>query len=251
MSTYGYARTGPAARRIGTSAVWEATMNQPWPLKGLNLLKEDTTVIPFLLSGFAFAYVIGYFLAFDLAWLPFFSLSEHIVFAIRALPFAVAALVALLFAKEFPQLMNRAILVWLGILWLGAATALVSRYFGLSVSFAIIAVATHVYLTKYKDKPDDITMPYLAAQLVFVSLIIGYLSGTFLKFDGLVDDAVPHWLSRSMHVHVHTPKGPSERTNGHVVFVGDKHILFYNYGIKRVQLYQWTDVDEVHESDTD
>jgi hypothetical protein len=26
-------------------------MNQPWPLKELTLLKDDTTVIPFLLSA--------------------------------------------------------------------------------------------------------------------------------------------------------------------------------------------------------
>jgi hypothetical protein len=108
-------------------------MNQPWPLKELNLLKDDTTVIFFLLSGFAFAYVIGYFLAFDLAWLPFFSLSEHIVFALRALPFAVAALVALLFAKDFPDLLGRAILVWICILWVAAVTALMTRYLGFSV----------------------------------------------------------------------------------------------------------------------
>ena len=43
--------------------------------------------LPLLASGFAFMYVVGYFLAFDLAWFAFFSLSEHVVFALRALPF--------------------------------------------------------------------------------------------------------------------------------------------------------------------
>jgi hypothetical protein len=51
-----------------------------WPLQELAGLKGLTGVIPILMSAFAFAYVVGYFLAFDLAWFPFFSLSEHIVF---------------------------------------------------------------------------------------------------------------------------------------------------------------------------
>jgi hypothetical protein len=228
-------------------------MNQAWPLKELNLLKDDTTVIPFLLSGFAFAYVIGYFLAFDLAWLPFFSLSEHIVFALRALPFAVAALVALLFAKEFPRLLGRAILVWICVLWVAAFTALMTRYFGLFVTFVVVAVATRIYYKQYQKDTEAIAMPYLAAQLMILSLIVGYLSGTTLKLDGFIDDHVPHWFSRSMHVHLATEKDDAEGQphNGHVVFVGDQRILFYDYALHKVQLYQWKDVNEVHESDTE
>jgi hypothetical protein len=228
-------------------------MNQLWPLKELNLLKDDTTVIPFLLSGFAFAYVIGYFLAFDLAWLPFFSLSEHVVFALRALPFAVAALVALLFAKEFPHLLGRAIVVWICILWVAAVTALMTRYFGLFITFVVIAVATQIYYKQYQKDTDAIAMPYLVAQLMVLSLIIGYLSGTTLKLDGFIDDHVPHWFSRSMHVHLAAEKDDTEGQphNGHVVFVGGQRILFYDYALHKVQLYQWKDVSEVHESDTE
>jgi hypothetical protein len=222
-------------------------MNQPWPLKELTLLKDDTTVIPFLLSGFAFAYVIGYFLAFDLAWLPFFSLSEHIVFALRALPFAVAALVALLFAKEFPHLLGRVILVWICVLWAAAVIALMTRYFGLFVTFAVVAVATRIYYKQYQNDNNAAAMPYLAAQLMILSLMVGYLSGTILKADGFIDDHIPHWFSRSMHVHLIAEK--NDARNGHVVFVGDQRILFYDYALHKVLLYQWKDVAEVHESD--
>jgi hypothetical protein len=228
-------------------------MNQAWPLKELTLLKDDTTVIPFLLSGFAFAYVIGYFLAFDLAWLPFFSLSEHIVFGLRALPFAVAALVTLLFAREFPQLLGRAIVIWICILWVAAVTALMTRYFGLFVTFAIIAVTTQIYYKQYKTDTNAIAMPYLAAQLMILSLIVGYLSGTTLKLDGVIEDHVPHWFSRSMHVHLSGEKDEAEGTphNGHVIFVGEQRILFYDYALGKVQLYQWKDVHEVHESEAE
>jgi hypothetical protein len=54
-------------------------------------------------------------------------------------------------------------------------------------------------------------------------------------------------------VHLNTQKGTNEarHNNGHVVFVGDQRILFYDYALHKVQLYQWKDVDEVHESGFD
>jgi hypothetical protein len=108
-------------------------MDQQSLLKDLNALGGMSAVIPLIMSGFAFAYVVGYFLAFDLAWFPFFSLSEHIVFAIRALPIAVAGMLVLLIAVEFPQWQRRAIWAWIWILVLivAAAFALVWRYPGL------------------------------------------------------------------------------------------------------------------------
>jgi hypothetical protein len=42
-------------------------------------------------TGFAFSYVVGYFLAFDISSFSFFSLSEHVVFALWALPIAIGA----------------------------------------------------------------------------------------------------------------------------------------------------------------
>jgi hypothetical protein len=48
------------------------------PLTEMSALTGLTAVIPLLLSGFAFAYVVGYFLAYDLGWFSVFSLSEQI-----------------------------------------------------------------------------------------------------------------------------------------------------------------------------
>jgi len=39
--------------------------------------KDLPVVGPVIGSSFAFAYVVGYFYAFDIAWFPFFSLPEH------------------------------------------------------------------------------------------------------------------------------------------------------------------------------
>jgi hypothetical protein len=60
--------------------------------------KDLPVVGPMIGSSFAFAYVVGYFYAFDIAWFPFFSLPEHLVLALRALPMAIAASVVFLIA---------------------------------------------------------------------------------------------------------------------------------------------------------
>jgi hypothetical protein len=67
------------------------------------------TIVPMVAPAFAFAFVVGYFFAFDISWFPLFSLSEHIVFAIRALPIAIGASVAFLITLTLPQFQNRRI----------------------------------------------------------------------------------------------------------------------------------------------
>ena len=61
-----------------------------WPWSKLEP-KDLAVVGPVILSTFAFAYVVGYFYAFDIDWFPFFTLPEHLVFALRALPIAIGA----------------------------------------------------------------------------------------------------------------------------------------------------------------
>src|SRR5271163_2654638 len=66
-------------------------------------LKDITAVGISIASIFAFAFVIWYFYAYDIAWFPFFSFSEHLVFALRALPIALGALVVLLIVLNLPE----------------------------------------------------------------------------------------------------------------------------------------------------
>jgi hypothetical protein len=53
-----------------------------------------TTAVPVIATSFAFAFNVGYFTA-DIGWFSIFSLQEHVVFALRAIPVAVVALVLL------------------------------------------------------------------------------------------------------------------------------------------------------------
>ena len=66
------------------------TIDNEWSLKDL------TVAVPFVASCFAFAFVVGYFYAFDIPWFAFFSFTEHLVFALRALPIAIGGSVGFL-----------------------------------------------------------------------------------------------------------------------------------------------------------
>jgi hypothetical protein len=66
--------------------------------------------IPAILSFFAYTYVVGYFLASDLAWFPFFTLSDHVLFAIRALPLVVLA--SIVFLTVYPNWSHYRWLAW-------------------------------------------------------------------------------------------------------------------------------------------
>jgi hypothetical protein len=125
------------------------TEDQEWSAQSL------AAVVPILASTFAFAFVVGYFLAFDISWFPFFSLSEHVVFALRALPIAVGASVVFLLAMRYPKIKNRwpylegkghwFALGWVCILAIAALLALLSAHFALFLSFCLIAAGTYVY----------------------------------------------------------------------------------------------------------
>jgi hypothetical protein len=53
------------------------------------------SAVPIVGSAFAFAFEIGYFYSIDIGWFSFFTLAEHVEFALRGMPIAIAALIVL------------------------------------------------------------------------------------------------------------------------------------------------------------
>ena len=117
---------------------------------------KDLTVIgPTMASVFAFTYVVGYFYAFDIAWFPFFSFTEHLVFALRALPIAIGASAAFLIALSFSTdedrwkwfygkgrwLRKPLSIVWILVISVIALGLLLTGHFGLFASIATILIS--------------------------------------------------------------------------------------------------------------
>lgn len=53
--------------------------------------KETLVLVPLLATALAICYDVGYFAQVNIGYFTFFSLSEHIVFALEVLPFALTA----------------------------------------------------------------------------------------------------------------------------------------------------------------
>jgi hypothetical protein len=92
-------------------------------------VSEIGLIGPLAATTFALAFDIGYFSAIDIGWFTLFNVSEHIVFAIRAIPIAVAVstlLGILLYARHFDEwkvfekrtYIARAIVIIISAIWI-------------------------------------------------------------------------------------------------------------------------------------
>lgn len=225
---------------------WGMTaMEEEWSLN------ELAVVVPIVASGFAFAFVVGYFLAFDIAWFPFFSLSEHVVFALRALPIAIGASVGLVIALRFSKieehwtwLQGKEYLflhMWIYALILAAVFAGLSIHFGLAFSFLLIAFGAFVHNRVHVSHKSSLAnMLYWTTTLLVLCLMTGVGSGSVLRINWTLDLPFAH----SMVVKIDNEQRPHV---GQVIFVGSKGVLFYEYGVDKVQLFRWEKIVSLSE----
>jgi len=230
------------------------TEDQEWSAQSL------AAVVPILASTFAFAFVVGYFLAFDISWFPFFSLSEHVVFALRALPIAVGASVVFLLAMRYPKIKNRwpylegkghwFALGWVCILAIAALLALLSAHFALFLSFCLIAAGTYVYYRIPAPHMSFANILYWTITTTVLSLMVGYGSAFSWKLAWRADRCLGHHiflLNPSISIQL---RELSEPVTGQIIFVGNAGVLFYEYKSRTTHLFQRTSVFDISDEKT-
>jgi hypothetical protein len=213
-------------------------------------LKDLTVAVPFVASSFAFAFVVGYFYAFDIAWFAFFSFTEHLVFALRALPIAIGGSVGFLVALRFSQvelrwkwLQNKG--HWLANGWIcglaiAALVAVIGNHVGLFASFVIVAIGTHIYQNLPSPCPPFATVVFWATNLMVLSFIAGFASGSAWRFE----KHIPFQHRTNPIVVESDGQGPIE---GHVIFVGSVGVLIYDHNRKAVTLVKENKITKVFE----
>jgi hypothetical protein len=218
------------------SSFYELT---PEELKGF---ASTITLVPIVASGFAVAFNVGYFLAYDISWLPFFSLSEHVVFALRALPIAIAAAVTLLVAIKYPPkfFSGRR---WTIVLVIAAAMAVLDAHLGLGVVFTLVAVGARKY-RKLDPKNPIVDVLYFGTSMMLLTLMLGYLSAVggrsiweIEKKLELLDYSLARNLftapSMCVYLTQNGTSAPPKRIGpfvGLAIFVGSNAVLFHQYG---------------------
>jgi hypothetical protein len=237
-------------------------MNEEWSSKDL------ATLVPFVAAGFAFSYVVGYFLAFDISWFPFFSLSEHIVFAIRALPIAIAASVGFLIALQLPHFRSSwysgVFIAWIGLLLLAAIWLLLGSHFALCVSLLLVAAGATVHHRTPAPQMSFINILYWTITLMVLCMIAGYGSAKSAtlawNFDKASKQYVHHTvfpLTPAMVLRLKNKKptvadedasdaGDDQTcTVGQVIFVGSAGVLIYDYRINTAYLVKQGDIVQI------
>jgi hypothetical protein len=209
--------------------------NQSAGMNGEWLLKDLAVVAPLIGSGFAFAYVVGYFSAFDISWFPFFSLSEHVVFALRALPVAIGMSVPLMIALRFAELRSHwkwlhgkdtwFAHVWISILAVASVYAFLSNHIGMLAGFALMGVAT--FIRSRVSFSSLANLLYWATTMMVLSLVIGFISGSSWKFHLPMTPSMRVDLGKDIDLHL--SNGSFVRSVvGRVIFVGTIGVLFYD-----------------------
>jgi hypothetical protein len=218
--------------------------------------KNLATLGPIVASAFAFAFVVGYFSAFDITWIPFFSLSEHVVLALRALPVAIAGSVALHCVLRYPEwgwfkgkgqwLLLVLLVVWVVCLLAAATASLLFGHIGLCVTFLFIAASAIVYYKMPPAQKSTANVLYWASNLWVLTLMIGFLSGyawKFEKFAAFVEKVVAGQPLRVAQ-DIELKEG---HVFGHVIAAGNTAVLFYDFDQRKVRLLDRRKIEGIAE----
>jgi hypothetical protein len=147
---------------------------------------------------FAFAFNVGYFSAIDISLFSLFSVSEHVVFAIRTLPVAIGLVIIFGIILSLPSieevdvrwtraLQNARLIVIFGwalfLLAIGFVTWLEFAHFGLGFSFIAVGSGAlwHHFIGRYKASLAP-TLIYWVSTAVFVAFFIGWGAGYTIRF---------------------------------------------------------------------
>jgi hypothetical protein len=215
--------------------------------------KDLIAIVPVVATSFAFAYVVGYFLAFDISWFPFFSLSEHTVFAIRALPVAIGVSIVFLILITHSQIQDswkyRGTVCWILVLVAAAILAILYAHLALAASFSLVAVGAYIHYRSPAPRMSFTNILYWAITLTVVCLIVGCLSATSWKWAWELDRYFGHRVFPLRHPMI-VQIGKDARL-GQIVFVGDQSVLFYEYETKTTHLWPRAAIQELCESTED
>jgi hypothetical protein len=172
---------------------------------------------------FAFAYVVGYFFAFDIAWFSFFTLSEHLVFA-------------------WLKYKHRQFSIWrISLLAALSLFVFASNHLALAVCLVSVAAGTAVYYRMRAQPPQFAHMVSLGVNLTACCLIFGFASGYLARFN----DKFPLGGSMIILSKNDSASPQSLAGRGHVIFVGASAMLYHDYDRMRVRLLRRDNIVEI------
>jgi hypothetical protein len=209
--------------------------------------REMLVAIPLLGTAVAVAFDVGYFFGLDIHLFGFFSLSEHIVFALQALPLALVAVALLSLSmvsflkgreeapspttepKRFRQ--HQLTRVVLAMVAFTLSYLSLKTYIYQSVMFGFVGIATVVMtiVPRYFWTPV-VYVPFLGSGILATSWGVG------IDFE--------RWQIEGgdqTHI-VRTAEGD---IGAKLIHTGERGVLIYDSSHKQVRLLKWDAIKEV------
>jgi hypothetical protein len=195
---------------------------------------------PLIIPAFALAFNIGYFSAIDIGWFTFFNLSEHVVFALRALPIAIGASIGFEIGLRFHLIEHHLHLhknwriyiyyIWVTVLVIAMLVSERHHRFGLLISVGAVLVGAWIHHNLRTPKRSLIEVLYWATTLLFITMFVGYVSAYyFMPYQRCSNIVMTH----------------DNDIVGNILFSGTKYLLIYEPGNSRTRIALWSDIGGV------
>jgi hypothetical protein len=226
-------------------------------------LKELAVFVPVLGTAIAITYDVGFFWGLDINYFTLFSLTEHLVFALEALPIAlslsfVSTALFVTFkvadqrdnekiAREMLSLTAQEQLEWLreemarrrrsALMWAGISLAwtIAASFISALLSLIVLVVCVALYTVGLVFYTNILRSPFMVATYgVVVSLLTTFAVGI---------DVQERFVRRGKVAH--TVSLEDSELKGRIVRAGDRGILFYEPGSQEITFVRWEAVKRI------
>jgi hypothetical protein len=216
------------------------------PAPASSTIKDYFVFVPFVLSAGAVTFDLGYFYGIDVKFFTLFSLSEHLLFALEALPsvFVIAlAVMAIVFVvaavRKIWQSTGRGVvgnllakiwadkrlLMFVGLISVSVATLFLPEWLGLLL---IVLAGLVMYLVLLRSL--SFALALLAITIQFPIFLLGFYSA--VRF--LENSHIEHQLQMQ-----------GELAQGKIIRSGDRGLLFFDVSNHQIRFIKWDNVIEV------
>jgi hypothetical protein len=208
-------------------------------------VKELLVAIPFLGSAIAVAYDVGFFYGIDIHLFTLFSITEHITFALEALPFAMViaggALTAMRHTSPQPVQRQKSpsllvkIVAWTALAGVGALLIGLLIYLLSQTSFWFLAAGFVIFLLGVRTlNTNNITGVYLWGSFCSLVVALAMLFGVDLGRISLADDMPTHTIR--------TTDGLLEVQ---LIRSGERGVLIHDPKTKQLTLIRWDVIQRI------
>jgi hypothetical protein len=198
--------------------------------------KEIILYVPIVGGTIAAVYDVGYFSALGISFFSLFSLSEHLVFAIQASPFALLAtlVVGLILTARHLDIFQKYVGRSLHIFGFGfVVLAMILFTINFQISSSILMGVGYIlfFLSPVIGRAPR--------AIYFIALIGGGFTAVLFIGTSLAERKLQSSATEIIQI-----KGEG-RIEGTLIRSGDRGILFFDYSMKSIRFRQWNDVIQI------